>query len=94
MIWHKFLKIKKYSKMNADELTKHIDKDAIRYYLLSELGLSHDGGVSAELIIDKTNTDLANVLGNLVNRTISMSKKYFDGKVFEPKAFEPFSLIF
>ena len=69
----------------ADELSKYIDKDAIRYYLLSELGLSHDGGVSAELIIDKTNTDLANVLGNLVNRTITMSHKYFDGVVYAPK---------
>lgn len=69
----------------ADELSKHLDPDAIRYYLLSELGLSHDGGVSAELIIDKTNSDLANVLGNLVNRTISMSHKYFDGLVYAPK---------
>ena len=69
----------------ADELSKHIDKDAIRYYLLSELGLSHDGGVSAELIIDKTNTDLANVLGNLVNRTITMCHKYFNGVVYIPK---------
>ena len=69
----------------ADELSKHLDPDAIRYYLLSELGLSHDGGVSAELIIDKTNSDLANILGNLVNRTISMSHKYFDGIVYAPK---------
>ena len=69
----------------ADELSKHIDKDAIRYYLLSELGLAHDGGVSAELIIDKTNTDLANILGNLVNRTIAMCHKYFNGTVYEPK---------
>lgn len=69
----------------ADELAKHIDKDAIRYYLLSELGLSHDGGVSTELIIDKTNSDLANVLGNLVNRTITMAHKYFDGIVYAPK---------
>ena len=69
----------------ADELSKHIDKDAIRYYLLSELGLSHDGGVSAELIIDKTNTDLANVLGNLVNRTITMCHNYFNGVVYTSK---------
>jgi len=68
----------------ADELSKHLDKDAIRYYLLSELGLSHDGSVSPELIIDKTNTDLANTLGNLVNRTIAMAHKYFDGVVTLP----------
>ena len=68
----------------ADELSKYLNKDAIRYYLLSELGLSHDGGVSAELIIDKTNTDLANILGNLVNRTVTMCHKYFDGIVYTP----------
>ncbi len=69
----------------ADELSKHLKPDAIRYYLLSELGLAHDGNVSAELIIDKYNTDLANVLGNLVNRTITMAIKYHDGIVYAPK---------
>ncbi len=68
----------------ADDLSKHLEVDAIRYYLLSELGLSHDGNVSPELIIDRTNTDLANVLGNLVNRTITMAHKYFDGIIYTP----------
>ena len=67
----------------ADELTKYLKPDAIRYYLLSELGLSHDGNVSPELIIDKYNTDLANTLGNLVNRTITMSLKYHEGIVYQ-----------
>ena len=69
----------------ADELSKHISSDVIRYYLLSELGLAHDGNVSPELIIERHNTDLANTLGNLVNRTITMAHKYFDGLVSEPK---------
>ena len=68
----------------ADELTKYLQVDAIRYYLLSELGLAHDGNVSTELIIDKYNTDLANTLGNLVNRTITMAHKYHDGIVYKP----------
>ena len=69
----------------ADELTKHLSVDTIRYYLLSELGLAHDGNVSTELIIDKYNTDLANTLGNLVNRTITMAIKYHEGIVYLPK---------
>ena len=69
----------------ADELTKYLNKDAIRYYLLSELGLSHDGNVGIDLIIDKYNSDLANILGNLVNRTITMAHKYFEGIVYKPK---------
>ena len=72
----------------ADELTKKLGVDPVRYYILSELGIINDGNVSLELIIDKFNSDLANTLGNLVNRTISMSKKYFDGVVYEPKAKE------
>ena len=72
----------------ADTLAKDFTSDGVRYYLLSELGIIHDGNIGVDLILDKYNSDLANILGNLVNRTISMSKKYFDGKVFEPKAFE------
>ena len=69
----------------ADEMVKYFDVDAIRYYLLSELGLTHDGNIGYELIIDKYNADLATTLGNLVNRTISMSHKYFDGVVEVPQ---------
>ena len=69
----------------ADEMVKYFEVDAIRYYLLSELGLTHDGNIGYELIIDKYNTDLANTLGNLVNRIISMSHKYFNGIVEFPK---------
>ena len=93
---HPFLVDSKGGKMSkskgnilyADELTKDFGVDAIRYYLLSELGIVHDGNVGVELIIDKYNSDLANTLGNLVNRTISMSRKYFDGKVYKPTKFE------
>lgn len=96
VLGHPFLVDAKGGKMSkskgnvlyADELSKEFGTDAIRYYLLSELGITNDGNVSRELIIEKYNTDLANTLGNLVNRTISMSKKYFEGEVFKPKAFE------
>lgn len=69
----------------ADELIKEFGVDAVRYYLLSEIPYTHDGNVGRELIIQKTNADLANVLGNLVNRTVSMSHKYFNGYVSNPK---------
>ena len=55
--------------------------DAVRYFALREVPFGNDGNFSIEALISRTNSDLANVLGNLVNRTISMSKKYFDGKV-------------
>ena len=55
--------------------------DAIRYFALREVPFGHDGNFSEESLISRTNADLANVFGNLVNRTISMSKKYFDGIV-------------
>ena len=55
--------------------------DAIRYFALREVPFGHDGNFSEEALINRTNADLANVFGNLVNRTISMSKKYFDGVV-------------
>lgn len=72
----------------ADELVKLFGTDAVRYYLLHEIPYGHDGNISYELIIERINSDLANTLGNLVNRTISMSKKYFDGVVYAPKEFE------
>lgn len=69
----------------ADDLVNEFGLDKIRYYLLSSMPLTSDGLISKDLIIEKTNADLANTLGNLVNRTISMSIKYFDGVVQNPK---------
>ncbi len=65
----------------ADELVDMFGVDAIRYFLLHEMPFDNDGVISWELITERRNSDLANTLGNLVNRTISMSNKYFDGVV-------------
>ena len=73
----------------ADELVKLIGVDAVRYYLLSEMPFSNDGSITYDTIIERFNSDLANTLGNLVNRTIAMNNKYFDGIVQEPVAKEP-----
>lgn len=68
----------------ADDLVKEFGVDAVRYYLLHEIPYANDGSITYELLIERINSDLANILGNLVNRTISMSHKYFDGVVYEP----------
>lgn len=73
----------------ADELVKHIGVDAVRYYLLSEMPFANDGSITYETIIERFNSDLANTLGNLVNRTVAMNNKYFGGVVQEPVAAEP-----
>ncbi|MBE7028221.1 MAG: methionine--tRNA ligase [Ruminococcaceae bacterium] len=65
----------------ADDLVDRFGVDAIRYYLLAEMPYAQDGTISYENIIARYNADLANNLGNLVSRTVAMSKKYFDGKV-------------
>ncbi len=65
----------------ADDLVKYFGVDAVRYYLLHEIPFSTDGVISYELLIERINSDLVNILGNLVNRTITMGIKYFDGKV-------------
>lgn len=65
----------------ADDLVRYFGKDAVRYYVLHEIPYANDGTITYELIIERINSDLANNLGNLVNRTISMGHKYFDGKV-------------
>ena len=65
----------------ADDLVDEFGVDAVRYFLLHEMPFENDGVASWELMTERTNSDLANVLGNLVNRTISMSNKYFDGVV-------------
>lgn len=68
--------------MYADDLVSFFGVDAIRYYLLSEMSYAQDGIITYELIISKFNSDLANTIGNLVNRTISMVLKYFDGTIY------------
>ena len=73
----------------ADDLVDIFGVDAVRYYVLHEIPYDNDGSITWDLLIEKINSDLANVLGNLVNRTISMSNKYFDGIVNNPKVYEP-----
>lgn len=63
----------------ADDLAGFFGVDAVRYFVLHEMPFDNDGVISWELMVERMNTDLANVLGNLVNRTISMTNKYFDG---------------
>ena len=65
----------------ADELVDFFGVDAVRYFVLHEMPFENDGVISWELLVERINSDLANTLGNLVNRTISMSNKYFDGVV-------------
>ncbi len=65
----------------ADDLVNKFGVDAVRFYVLHEIPFSSDGNLSYELLIDRINSELANTLGNLVQRTISMGNKYFDGKV-------------
>ena len=68
----------------ADDLVKLLGVDAVRYYLLAEMPHANDGSISYETIIERYNSDLANTLGNLVNRTIAMTNKYFTGVVPAP----------
>ena len=65
----------------ADDLVGFFGVDAVRYFVLHEMPFENDGVISWELMVERLNSDLANTLGNLVNRTISMSNKYFDGVV-------------
>ena len=65
----------------ADDLVEQFGVDAVRYYVLHEIPFSNDGTITYELLIERINGDLANILGNLVNRTISMAKKYFEGEI-------------
>ena len=64
-----------------EELVTLFGVDAVRYYLLHEIPFSSDGNITYELLIERINSDLANILGNLVQRTITMGHKYFEGKV-------------
>ncbi len=65
----------------ADELVEFFGVDAVRYFVLHEMPFDNDGVITWELMVERINSDLANTLGNLVNRTISMSNKYFGGIV-------------
>lgn len=67
----------------ADDLVDFFGVDAVRYFVLHEMPFENDGTISWELLVERINSDLANTLGNLVNRTISMSNKYFGGVVAE-----------
>lgn len=68
----------------ADDLAKHFGVDGVRYYSLHEMPFAQDGTITWELVMERINSDLANVLGNLVNRTITMVNKYFDGTIERP----------
>ena len=72
----------------ADDLVDLFGVDAVRYFVLHEIPFENDGGITWELLVERMNSDLANTLGNLVNRTISMSNKYFGGVVTKTGAAE------
>ncbi len=72
----------------ADDLVHEFGVDAVRYYFLHEIPYASDGIFSRELLIDRINGDLVNILGNLVNRTVSMAHKYFDGTITNAKVNE------
>ena len=72
----------------ADDLVDFFGVDAVRYFVLHEMPFENDGVITWELMVERLNSDLANTLGNLVNRTISMSNKYFDGVVTDKGAAE------
>ena len=72
----------------ADDLVDLFGVDAVRYYLIHEIPFSSDGNITYDLLIERINSDLANVLGNLVHRTISMGQKYFDGVITNKNVLE------
>ena len=73
----------------ADDMADLFGVDAVRYFVLHEMPFDNDGTITWELLVERLNADLANTLGNLVNRTISMSNKYFDGVVRNGGVAEP-----
>ena len=72
----------------ADDLVNEFGVDKVRYYLLHEIPYANDGSITRELLIEKTNADLANIFGNLVTRTVSMANKYLDGIISNPNVVE------
>ncbi len=70
--------------MYSSDLARHFGVDGVRYYLLSEMPYAQDGSITYETLIGKYNSDLANTIGNLVNRTVAMVHKYFDGTIPAP----------
>ncbi|MCI6018861.1 MAG: methionine--tRNA ligase [Clostridiales bacterium] len=73
----------------ADDLVRLFGVDAVRYFVLHEMPFDNDGSITWELMVERMNSDLANILGNLVNRTISMNNKYFGGAISNPGVSEP-----
>jgi len=75
--------------MYADDLCELFGVDAVRYYVLHEMPYDNDGTITWDNLIERLNADLANTLGNLVNRTVAMSNKYFDGEIIRTFETEP-----
>ena len=73
----------------TDDLVNYFGVDAVRYFVLHEMPFDNDGSITWELMVERMNSDLANILGNLVNRTISMNNKYFGGVISNPGVNEP-----
>ena len=73
----------------ADELADFFGVDAVRFFVLHEMPFENDGVITWELMVERMNSELANTLGNLVNRTLSMSNKFFDGVVTNTQVSEP-----
>ena len=73
----------------ADDLVRYFGVDAVRYFVLHEMPFDNDGSITWDLMVERMNSDLANILGNLVNRTISMNNKYFGGVITNPNVCEP-----
>ena len=73
----------------ADDLVNIFGVDAVRYFLIHEMPYENDGVLSWDLLVERTNSDLANTVGNLVKRTVTMSNKYFDGLVADKGVYEP-----
>ena len=78
----------------ADELVEEFGVDAVRFYVLHEIPFAVDGNITYDLVVEKVNSELANVLGNLVQRTISMGNKYFDGKVLNKGVHEEIDNVY